>query len=152
VVEQPSLARKAAAEAGQGAVGADPAMTGDDEGGGFRAIGCADGTARSLTPELRGELAVADRRAGGNGAQGAPDFALERCAGRCGRNVVQRVQVPFQVRCERSLQRLRGRAFGQESPAVVSAQHAKHTVFILGELQCVEQPRLVGDQQQFADR
>src|SRR5579872_5184072 len=80
VVEQPALARQAAAIAGQGAVRADHPMAGHDDGDRIGAVGEADRAARVGAPQLRREFAIGRRRAGWSGSQCRPYAALEKRA------------------------------------------------------------------------
>lgn len=80
VGEEPALAVDAAAVAGEGAVGADDAMAGDDDADRIRAIREADGADGFGAADALGELAVGDGRAAGDLAEGEPDFALEGSA------------------------------------------------------------------------
>lgn len=67
-------------EAGEGAVGADDAVAGDDDAGGIGGVGAADGASGGRRAELGGELAVGARFAEGNREEGGPDALLERSA------------------------------------------------------------------------
>src|SRR2546426_10442660 len=78
VLEQPALAVQAAAEAGQLAARADHAVAGDDDRDGVLAVGRTDRARGADVAEATSQLAVAHRRAVGDGAQGAPDAPLKR--------------------------------------------------------------------------
>src|SRR2546426_4624735 len=77
VLQQPTLAVQAAAEAGQLAARADHAVAGDDDRDGVLAVRCPDRTRRSDVAQAARQLAVAHGRAVGDGAEGVPHLALE---------------------------------------------------------------------------
>lgn len=81
MIEEPALALEATAIAGEGAVGPDHAMAGDDNAEGVGAVGQADGADGRGPPDARGKLRVGDCRPARNVAQSAPHVALEGSAG-----------------------------------------------------------------------
>src|SRR5215472_5192950 len=81
MLEQPALAREAAAISRERAVGADDAMARDDDADGIAAIGAADGANGAGTAEARSERAIAQRRARRDGGEPGPDAPLKRRAG-----------------------------------------------------------------------
>src|SRR2546427_7852580 len=82
VLEQPAVGVKPAAEAGQLAARAHDAVAGDDDRDGVLTVGRTDRASGADVAEATSQLAVAHRRAVGDGAQGAPDAPLKRCTGR----------------------------------------------------------------------
>lgn len=66
MVEQPSLARKAAAIASERAVRADDAMTRHNNGDGIRPVGSPYRAGSSDVAKARGELPIGDRSSGRN--------------------------------------------------------------------------------------
>src|SRR6185312_6532874 len=77
MVEQPALALHAAAVTGERAVGSDHAMTGDNHANWIRSVGETDGPDREGTANFFSKLAVGERFAAGDRAEGFPDLALE---------------------------------------------------------------------------
>src|SRR5438067_10810329 len=77
VFEEPALAFDAAAVAGEGAVGADDAMTGDDNSDGIGAVGEADCPDCGWAADSIGEFAVGDGGAERNLSQSLPYLTLE---------------------------------------------------------------------------
>ncbi len=86
-VEKAALEVLAEGKAGEGAVGADDAMAGNDHAGGVGGIGAADGASGEGRSQLRGELAVGARFTERNSAEGGPDAELEGRAGQSEREI-----------------------------------------------------------------
>src|SRR5439155_27373352 len=78
VLQQPALAVQAAAEARELAARADHPVAGDDDGDRVLSVGRADGAGGARVAEAARQLAIAHRRAVGDGPQGVPDTPLER--------------------------------------------------------------------------
>ncbi len=97
VVEQPALARKAAAITGQRTVAADDAMTRHDNGDRVGAVREADGARRGRLAESGRERAVARGGSGGDLPQSGPDGILERRAGGTGRKRVDGSEVAVEI-------------------------------------------------------
>src|SRR5690606_23864419 len=96
VLEQPPLARQAAAVADEGAVGADDAVAGDDDGEVVHAVRAGHGPHGGGGVEQPGLLAIAARGAIGDRAENLPDAPLERAAAR-GRRHGELLQLPGEV-------------------------------------------------------
>src|SRR5579864_6270062 len=96
--EQPALPREPAAIAGQGAVGADDAVAGDDDADRVRAVRQAHGAHRAGTTDLPRERAIGERLAAGDGAERAPDRLLEGCAADRDGKIVDRVELAREIR------------------------------------------------------
>lgn len=77
--EESLFGRDAAAEAGEGAVGADDAVAGDDDGDAVGTVGSADGSCDGA--DALGEVVVGNGFGEGDLGEGVPDFLLEGCAG-----------------------------------------------------------------------
>src|SRR5512144_2006928 len=75
--EQPSLARKTAAVAGERPVTADHAVTRDDDGDRISGIRGPDGAHRGRATDRLRHRGIGDRSAGGYAAQGDPYGLLE---------------------------------------------------------------------------
>jgi len=100
VLEEPAFAFEAAAVACEGAVGADDAVTGDHDTDGVGSVGEAYGADRGGATDALRELAVGRGGAGGDFAEGAPDFALEWGAGGLDWKGVDRGEVTGEVAVE----------------------------------------------------
>ena len=75
--QQLPLDRQASAKAGQGAIGTDDAMAGNDDGQWICAIGEADGAAGAGLTDAPGQLPIGDGLTVGNALQLAPYAVLE---------------------------------------------------------------------------
>ena len=80
--QQQSLAPEAAAVAGEIAVLADDAMTGDPNVDSILAVGIGDGSDGGRLADACGEVFVTDRRAVWDASQLPPDSFLKRCSAR----------------------------------------------------------------------
>ena len=153
MTEQPFFAGKAAAVAGQRAVGADDAVTRDDDTDGIGAIGEAYGANRGRTADSRGELGVGDCAAAGNGAQSRPHFFLKRCAEGVDGEIVDGFEIAFEVAAD-GLAEAVGVGSGLQRVAsgpVLFAQVLEEFSFGVGPRGRAERAVLVGDDEHFAD-
>ena len=66
MLQQPLLVREAAPEPGEGAIGADDAVTGHHNRDGVRPVSRTNGAAGPRAAELGREMPIAQRRAGRN--------------------------------------------------------------------------------------
>jgi hypothetical protein len=153
VVEEPALAFDAAAVAGEGSVGSDDAMTGDDDGDGIGAVGEADRANRRGPADGGGEFAVGSGCTAGNVAQSLPDLALEGRAGGGDGEIVDDAQLAGEVARD-GVGEAVGIACGGENEsvrAVVFAQLAEDDCVALAEQGRAQIAGLVGDEHQGAD-
>src|SRR4051812_33293880 len=100
MVEQPALAWQAAAVASERAVGANNAMARHDDRNWIRSVGGAHGATCRGAADLVCDLSVAFRRAWFDRSKRSPYSTLERCAGSRGVNIVESVEVAFEVGVE----------------------------------------------------
>ena len=94
MVEQPLLAGKPAAIAGEHTVRTDNAVTRHNNGDGIRTVRGTYCSACSANTKARGELSIGDRGTGLNGLQGVPNCALEWRAAGLNSHIGQRVDIP----------------------------------------------------------
>ena len=97
VPQQPFLAAKSAAIAGETAVSADDAVAGDDDGHGVGAIRCAYSAHSGGQPDLPRQLAVRRCAAGFYTPKRVPDALLKVRSVHFDGYVVQRVEVPSEI-------------------------------------------------------
>src|SRR5262249_44143519 len=97
VVEQPFLAFEAPAVAGERPVGADHAMTGNNDRNRVPPVGKADGARSRRLPDAARQLAVRDRFTEGNLAQLLPHFFL-KCRSVRSKRDVEVPQITGEVR------------------------------------------------------
>ena len=168
VVEEPPLALHAAAVSGEGAVGADDAMAGNDYADGVGAIRGADGADRVGFADAPGEFAIRDGSAAGDVAESAPDGALKVRTGGFYGDVVDCVEVAGEVAGESAGEAV-GIARGAEFDAygcvttprtrtcawgprrVVAGEDRLEVAIIFSEESTAEIAFVVGDDLQVAD-
>ena len=159
VIEEPALALDAAAIAGEGAVGPDHAMTGDDHADGVGAVGQADSANGAGPADARGKLRVGDCGPARDLAEGAPYLALERSA--CGGDGkgVDGMEVAGKVACQSFGQAVRivSRMQFDLRAGVVMLEKTLQVVgtagteWDVGPEGCAQVPFVIGDQEQLAD-
>src|ERR1700732_4501142 len=77
MVEEPLLCGQPTTESGQGSVGTDDAVAGEDDADGIRAVGCSEGARGLRDAEGRRLPAVAGRGAERDTGQGSPGGEVE---------------------------------------------------------------------------
>ena len=122
MVQQPPLARKAAAEPGERPIRADHAMTRHHDGNRICPISSADRAAGTLAAEIRGELPVTYRSPRRNRTERGPHFTLKRGPGGGGRDIPERINVTIEIGCQRPREGNRRCAVVERAVAIVSAQ------------------------------
>ncbi len=154
VTEEPAFAFDAATVSGEGSVGADDAVAGNDDGDGVCSVSGADGADGSGAADFFGEFAVRGCGAAGNCAQGAPDLLLEGGAGGLDGKGVDGLEVSVEVAGERL-----GEAMGvmggfedESGCAVLVAQMVADAVVVIGEESEAEVAVVVSDDAHGANR
>ena len=144
----------ASSVAGEGAAGADDAVAGHEDGDRVRAVGEAHGAGGFGSSDALGKLRVADGGSARDVAEGAPDLALKRRAGGFYGNVVERGEISGEIAAEAIGEAVRvgGWLEGEAVCAVVTAEQAEHSIFVVGPVDGAEVPFVVGDEDHFADR
>src|SRR4051794_38749326 len=102
MLQQPSFALEAAAVAGQRTVGPDEAMTWNHDADRVGAIREADRTHCQRTLQAQRQAPIAQRRAHGDLAQGAPHVALKGRAAGLDVNLVDGLQLASEVTLQRT--------------------------------------------------
>lgn len=153
MVEKPAFAFDAATVAGEGTVGADDAVAGQDDGDGIGSVGGADGANRGGMADLLGEFAIGDGGTAGDGAERTPNLTLKHGADGFDGEIVNGVEFSGEVAGQGGGEAV-GIAGGLEvefAGSILIGEMAMDRVFAFGEEGEAEMAGCVGDQHHLAD-